>query len=116
MILKQKLTNAIRKAGDGRCYEFKLCNIEVNGRKTGCSGFITNPKNAACVYVDTEGSCYGPLSGKIMYRYAYDTYDYSGFTNRWASNLEDLAEAVNRLLEVSVIFTGEWPANQKEEH
>ena len=31
-----------------------------------------------CIYVNTEHSCYAPLSNKFMYRYAKDTNDFTG--------------------------------------
>lgn len=43
-ILMTKVKNAVKKAL-GNDIRFKLRNIDINGCKRGCSGFITNPAN-----------------------------------------------------------------------
>lgn len=68
-----KLKNRVRKeAGDGVELEFDLKNVNLNGRKLGCTGYIANPENGRSVYVDTKDVCgggYAPLAGKAMVRY-----------------------------------------------
>lgn len=85
LILSTKLKNEIRK----RCgidYKYALKNIEINGQKRGCSGFIVNPLNGAIIYITTEltGSY---LDDRVMIRYAEHLKDYSSHgrfgNNRW---------------------------------
>ena len=100
MLLKTKLTNQLKAlaASWGVELEMHLKNISVNGEKRGCYGHVVNLSTGSCVYVDTEGSCYAPLSGKSMYRLAKDANDYSSNSlrngyNRWVEDA-DLARAV----------------------
>ena len=88
MILSVKLKNELKKICDGMSLEFKLKNISVNGQKRGCSGFIKNNENGKILYINTESSCYSPLSKKTMFRYANDFNDFSGKGgyNQWANN------------------------------
>lgn len=98
-ILSQKLKNAIRRHKRGDECIFNLRNITINGVKRGCSGHIRLGNR--CVYVNTERSCYGPLSDKFMYRVAIDEKDYSGNggRNQWCGDTaEELADAVMVLL------------------
>lgn len=76
-MLATKLKNQILLLNNDLPLRFKLKNNTVNGRKVGCSGFITNIQSGACVYVDTEHSSYGPLSDKVLFRYAWDEKDFS---------------------------------------
>lgn len=81
---------------------FKLKNNTVNGRKVGCSGFITNIQTGSCVYVDTEHSVYGPLSDKVLFRYARDEKDFSSNglangQNRFCADDELAANVVKML-------------------
>lgn len=78
-MLATKLKNQILVAAreEDMPLQFKLKNISINGRKVGCSGFITNMQTGACVYVNTERSVYGPLSDKVLFRYARDEKDFS---------------------------------------
>lgn len=101
VLLSTRLKNLVKKEG---CtdYEYDLHNIVLNGVKKGCSGFITNPNNHLCVYVNTEHSCYQPLSNKFMYRYARDTKDFTGGVNLWADSEEKLAKEIVRHLESEV--------------
>lgn len=80
VLLAQKTKNLIQAKADelGVPVSFvKLKNILINGDKRGCSGFVMNEDTASCVYLTTESSVYGPLSGKILYRYAATPTDYS---------------------------------------
>lgn len=78
LILSTKLKNAITKEATkkGVSLNIQLKNISINGIKRGCSGFVFIT-NGPCVYVDTESSCYHPLSNKTLVRYARDNHDYS---------------------------------------
>lgn len=97
ILLSTRLKNLVKKEG-GTDYEYDLQNIVLNGVKKGCSGFITNPNNHLCVYVNTEHSCYHPLASKFMYRSAKDTKDFTGGTNLWADSEETLAKEIVRHL------------------
>ena len=79
MLLATKLKNMLLKAKPDLIVELK--NITINGRKRGCSGFITNPKNGTVVYVNTEGT-FGDIG--YLYRYARDNHDYTGYRNHFA--------------------------------
>lgn len=87
-ILATAFKNRIKKNG-GENFEFHLRNISVNGVKHGCSGFIVNPTNGKTVYVNTEGTDYEPLGGKVVFREARNLKDYSGGRNRWADVKND---------------------------
>ena len=65
---------------------FKLSNTRINGEFRGCSGFIIHEPSGRIAYVDTEQSCFGPLSDKFMYRSADSLKDYKGHRNRWTDN------------------------------
>ena len=93
LILSTKLKNAINKHVNGMDLTFTLKNISINGSKRGCSGFIRNNANGAMVYVDTEESCASWLP-RFMYRYADNEKDYTGYRNRWANTLDELASAI----------------------
>jgi hypothetical protein len=69
-----------------------LKNININGNKRGCSGFIT--KGGNIVYVNTE------LCGSLgyLYRTAKHTKDYTGGVNLFAKDIESLVSNVNALL------------------
>ncbi len=77
--LSQKVKNLIKKLNPENNYIFNLKNIDVNGQKRGCSGFITNPDIGNVVYITTE-YC---MAGHFMYRYAENDHDFRGRTNRW---------------------------------
>lgn len=82
MILMTRLKNAIKKEIPNA--EFKLRNININGVKKGCSGFITN--EGVTVYVNTEEPALTNLG--LMYRYARNDSDYQGLRNRWVNTGE----------------------------
>lgn len=105
VLLSTKLKNLINKYTDAEL-EFYLKNISINGHKTGCSGFIRNPKTNLIVYTNTEHSVYGPLSDKFLYRYAEDLQDYGGpySFNLWATSEEDLVNKIVRHLESEVQY------------
>ena len=83
MLLATKLRNMVQKLGN---YEIKLNNISINGRKIGCSGFITNPVNGKIVFVSTEKPAYAALHKKNLIRYAKSTSDYAGGINHFVED------------------------------
>lgn len=90
LILSTKLKNAINKQANGMNLTFALKNISTNGYKRGCSGFIRNNANGTVVYVCTDEPCVSFLD-PYMYRYADNEKDYTGYRNRWANTLDQLA-------------------------
>ena len=87
LILSTKLKNRFPLA-----HEVTLKNIQINGDKRGCSGFIR--KGDAIVYVNTE-PC-GSLG--YMYRTAAHMKDYTGGVNHWAKDIYSLVSGINQLL------------------
>lgn len=95
LILSTKLKNALNKTGAE--LRFNLKNINVNGVKRGCSGFIINEHTGTVVYVNTEMCIpYG-----YMYRFADNDRDYTGYHNRWAETLDDLISGISACLKSS---------------
>lgn len=88
MLLATKLKNAIKREMPEANIEFVLHNINVNGRKLGCSGFVVNKDNGMVMYVNTE-----KVLGHL-YRRAKSTSDYVGGMNRWASTEEELVKGI----------------------
>jgi len=74
MILATKFKNAIKAVFPNA--EFKISNININGTKRGCSGFIKN--GDVIVYVCTERAA--PYMG-LLYRYARSMDDNRGMRN-----------------------------------
>ena len=94
-LLMTTVKNRFKKVGE---YEFYLKNININGVKKGCSGFIKNPQNEKIVYINTESSCYQPLSDKILYRTAESLRDWTGGRNQWCKE-DELVKSVSMILE-----------------
>jgi len=92
LILSTKLKNAINRRAEGMDLAFTLHNISINGSKRGCSGFIRSNTNGSVVYVNTEEPCLSTLH--YMYRYADNERDFTGYRNRWANTLDELASAI----------------------
>lgn len=92
IILSTKLRNAVKRFNPKGNYEFYLKNVNINGIKKGCTGFIVNKDNGLILYVDTEPCLI--LEKPLMYRYAKSTRDYRGSVNRWALDLDDLVGAI----------------------
>lgn len=74
--LMTKLKNRICRHIPKEDLRFSLRNININGEKRGCSGFVTYLPTGRCVYVDTERFTM-PGGADMMYRYARDEHDYS---------------------------------------
>ena len=88
MLLATRLKNAIKREMPEANIEFVLHNINVNGRKLGCSGFVLNKDNGMVMYVNTE-----KVLG-YLYRRAKSTSDYVGGMNRFASTEEELVKGI----------------------
>lgn len=86
-ILSTKLKNAFPAT-----YTVALRNININGNKRGCSGFVSF--NGKTVYINTE-PC-GSLG--LMFRTAKHDKDYTGGQNQWAKNIDTLVSGVVSLL------------------
>ena len=100
LILAVKLKNALKKANEKYGYDLKfdIKNIIINGAKRGCSGFVTNTQNGSCVYTDTERTCCANLG--VMYRYADNNKDYSGYYNRWTGRVYTVDSLANEILKL----------------
>lgn len=98
VILMTKLKNGISKI-QATGLEFHLRNVTINGVKRGCSGHVKNTETGHVVYINTEKSCYQPLSDKNLYRVARDIKDYGGAhsRNRWATDCSLAQDVVNLL-------------------
>lgn len=96
MILSIKLKNQIMKIAHINL-EFKLKNIQINGVKKGCSGFIQNKDNGKIVYVSTEESSFQPFTDKSLYRTATSMSDFTGGYNNFAIN-ENLSACIVKML------------------
>jgi len=94
-LLMTKLKNQLHKINPD--YECHLRNINVNGQKRGCSGFVVNPENGRVVYVDTESSVYEPLANQSLIRYAEHTRDYRGGQNNYCPT-DNTAQAIHKML------------------
>ena len=96
VLLMTKLKNGLKKVGN---YECNLSNININGSKRGCSGFVINPENGVIVYINTEKSCYAPLSKLNLVRFAKHKKDYGGAhsRNEWANDDEIVSKIVAML-------------------
>jgi hypothetical protein len=92
LILSTKLKNAINKHAKGMDLTFTLKNININGSKRGCSGFIRNNANGSVIYVTTEEPCASYL--RYMFRYADNEKDYTGYRNHWANTLDELVASI----------------------
>ena len=99
-LLKTKMENELNKRI--KHLLFDLRNININGNKRGCSGFILNLDTSAVVYINTE-----PVSGKYLYRYANNNKDYTGYQNHYATNITSLINSVVEFLKIPVRETNE---------
>lgn len=95
-ILSVKLKNAFKALPDSDKYAMEFKNININGNKRGCSGFITNLENDVCVYINTE-SIAAPFLG-ILYRYCEQSGEYTGGHNHFAKSLDEVVHSTVHLL------------------
>lgn len=91
LILSTKLKNQFKNKN----YTIQLKNININGAKRGCSGFIKNNLNNKVVYVNTEDAT--SWLG-MLYREAESMRDYYGKINHFAKSLKELCDGINKLL------------------
>lgn len=85
-------------------YEVSVKNIDINGQKRGCSGFITNTSTGKVCYITTEpffdggkGSGLWRDENKgVMMRTAKNTKDYTGGTNQFL-NPKQIVKFAERL-------------------
>ncbi len=89
MLLATRLKNAIKREMPEANIEFVLHNINVNGRKLGCSGFVVNKDNGMVMYVTTETTRL-----RYLYRRAKSTSDYVGGINRFANTEAVLVKGI----------------------
>jgi hypothetical protein len=76
--------------------QVQLRNVDINGVKMGCSGFITDPATEQVVYLNTDHN-HGTSYDRAYYRTARDTKDYRGGTNHF-SDYASLAQNAVALL------------------
>lgn len=93
-ILMTRLKNEMKKINNN--LDFKLKNIDINGSKRGCYGFIRDNDTGVIVYVNTEEPCMANLH--YMYRLADDYKDYTGYINHWSNTIEELCRDIAYLL------------------
>lgn len=82
----------------------KVKNVDVNGQKRGCRGFIINNDTGKVCYVDTEpffnfgsgSGLYGDINRAVMMRTAKHDKDYTGGINQWLS-VEKIPEMAIKL-------------------
>lgn len=91
IILSTKLKNKFTEK-----HTVSLKNININGNKRGCSGFIS--LGNVIVYVNTEK--FGSLG--YMYRIAKHMKDYTGGVNQWAKDIDSLVYGINKTLSSSI--------------
>ena len=96
-LLKTKLRNHIQKSAKDMELEFVFDNININGQKRGCSGFVRNVSTGVTVYINTERSVLSSMKN-YLYRYAKDTKDYRGGHNMFVDTLDELSAEVCRML------------------
>lgn len=92
VILAPKVRNALKKMFDKDELDIKIKNIDVNGSKRGCSGFVKNNTNGVIVYLNTEDT----LSGRHLFcRYAGNMKDFRGIgANMIAKDFNEFIEKV----------------------
>lgn len=65
-----------------------LVNTRINRRNVGCSGFVENTSNDKVIYVNTEKSIHGSLSGQSLLRQAEHLADYKGYNKQYVPNAD----------------------------
>ena len=104
-LLATKLRNELRAIKAD--LQVELRNVDVNGVKMGCSGFVTDPATGRVVYLNTDHN-HGTNFDRAYFRVARDTRDFHGGRNHFSSYTE-LAEAAADLLK-NPNFDGELAA------
>ena len=77
--------------------EFDIHQVNVNGRKMGCSGYVTDPETGNVIYLSTDFIEVIGQHMDVMFRTVRDKNDTHGLTNHWASDDTFAAEAVHLL-------------------
>ena len=93
----RKLKNLFK----GLPFDVEVKNININGQKRGCSGFITNNLTGKICYITTEpffdrksgSGLFGNSNFAIMMRTAESTKDYEGGVNHWLHPSDIIAKA-----------------------
>ena len=109
-ILQGKLKNMLKEHGSD--YVYKLSNININGKKTGCYGYIYNPVTKLILYVNTEKSVASWLK-ETMVRYVSfqeenkEDFSKSKFTNGTENvnvfcDRDELASTIIKMLEKKI--------------
>lgn len=93
-LLATKLRNELRAIKPN--FQVQLRNVDVNGVKMGCSGFVTDPATGRVVYLNTDHN-HGTNFDRAYFRVARDTTDFHGGRNHF-SGYTELAEAAADLL------------------
>lgn len=70
-------------------------NVEVNGRKMGCTGFWKNPETNKLVYITTD--MLHASYGNVLIRTAKDDHDWTGGYNNYAKTKDDLIHLAQTL-------------------
>lgn len=94
----------IRGLFRGLPYRLEIKDINVNGQKRGCSGFITNTETGSVCYITTEpffdgkggSGLYNDKQKSILMRSAKNTKDYVGGANRWLA-ISDVVDMADKL-------------------
>lgn len=93
-LLATKLKNQLLALNPDLTVQLK--NVNINGVKMGCTGFITDPGTERIVYVCTDNN-HNPQNTRVYYRVARSTKDYTGGRNQFAQHT-DIAQSLVTLL------------------
>lgn len=86
-ILQRKLKNML----NNQDYMFNLRNISINGRKTGCSGYIYNPSTELVLYVNTERSVASWLKETMVRYVSFKEEDKNDFSkSKFTTGVENV--------------------------
>lgn len=81
-----------------------LRNVDIDGQKRGCTGFIVNSETGKTCYIDTEpffdggegSGLWNDPNKAVMMRTAENVHDYTGGRNQWLP-LQDIVSTAVRL-------------------
>jgi len=96
VLLMTKLKNMFKEVDKDNSLEYHLKNININGSKRGCSGFIKNGRNNKIVYINTEICC-GIWLPPILYREAKSLKDFKGGINNFCDNNKIVSNVIKML-------------------
>lgn len=94
----------VRNMFKGLPFKCDLRDIDANGQKRGCSGFITNLETNKICYITTEpffderngSGLWGDKQKAVMMRTATSTRDFTGGSNNWLP-LKDIVPTAQQL-------------------